>query len=129
MTASLGHFRAMRYMADSLQADLPEDQRKIGLASGVSELEKDLAIFPFNVDIAYELANGYYRQNRMLEAENMYRTAAEINFSYEEIYENYGITELVLGHLPAARAAFAQALAINPNSSIAKDNLARLKTP
>jgi hypothetical protein len=128
MVSALEYFQGMRLVSLSQAANLDTGQKTTYLDQGVNGLERAFTTFPFNVDTAYELANGYYRQNRLLAAESMYQEAATINFGYEEIYLNYGTTELLLGHLNDARTSFEKALAINPNSPVARDNLAQLKS-
>lgn len=115
LAGAINNFSGMKLMAKGY------------LTEGVGKLEKAFRLFPWDVDTAYELGNGYFRQGRLGEAEHLYQEAATLNFSYEEIFTNQAIVQMLSGRLAESKHNFQKALALNPNSEQIKENLAKIR--
>ncbi|MCX7905701.1 MAG: O-antigen ligase family protein [Elusimicrobiales bacterium] len=77
-------------------------------------LEKAFKLHKWEVNLAYELANAYVKNNELEKAISTYKTAINSNAGYDELYFNLAIVERNLGKFADAIKNFKTSLWINP---------------
>ncbi len=104
--AAIHYFNGIRYSKG----------KKVTLDKAISQFEKSLGFYAFDINTNYELANVYTLQNKIDKAIEYYKKANLVNPGYEEIYHNLGIVYANNGEVKKSIYNFEKALRIGPNS-------------
>ncbi len=121
---------ALRHEPRSVEAlgNLGQTYAMLGdAANAVASLQRALQLDPDNWNLQISLARALNQQGQLPAALRHAQAAAQLKPQDSSVHNTLGIIHARLGQADLAQAAFARALALNPDNADAAANLARLR--